>query len=418
MNKLIPIVIARPFSERLWPSFGWLVCTYFATVLVLDRVAYALVALIAVGIASTALFSYRPILDRELRFFCLVLIANLLLALPNIVLARDGLLSLENPVRMLAMIPLILGVMRYGLRPRFICIGLAVGMLSAALVVSWQYYVLGVIRPGIHYNPVLFSEVAMSAFALLAAACLVFRDRLVPLYFAGMLAAINCVVMSGTRGTLLAIVPTVAFLMWWGWRRGAMRQLLSSRPWIQLLPIFLLFLGTLFFSAGQFVDRVELAVSSTSDYFETGNASTSAGIRLEFWRSTWMAASEHPILGIGERDRRAFITEKINQGELKAEMGRMRNAHNDYLHALQSRGFPGLLILLLIYALPMIIFFRGLAQIKDEQLFAALGGVLLIIGYVTFSLTQVPMHDGLNLIFYIVTTSLCIGIMKHSPKPS
>ena len=92
----------------------------------------------------------------------------------------------------------------------------------------------------------------------------------------------------------------------------------------------------------------------------------------------------------------------------------MRNTHNDYLYAFQSRGFPGLLLILLIYLMPMLIFVRGLTAVKCEQLFASLGGVLLTIGYATYSLTSMPMYDGLPLVFYIVITSLCIGIVKNS----
>ena len=338
MNKSISSAAVRPVSGRLWPGFGWLICLLFATFLVLDRAVYNLLALIVVGIAFTAVYSYRPRLDTELRILGLVLIANLLLVLPNIVLARDGLISLENPVRMLLMLPLILAVMRYGLRPRFICIGLAVGMLAAAIVVGWQYHVLGVIRPGIHYNPILFSEVAMSAFAVLLAACLIIRDRLVPLYLAGLLAALYCVILSGTRGTLIAIIPIMIFLLWWGWRRGVWSKRSSSRRML-LVPLILLFLGTVLISHEPFIDRLQLTVKQSSEYLERGDASTPIGLRLEMWRGTWLAAREHPLLGIGGRQHQTFLKQKIASGELNPAVVIMRHAHSDYLGALQDRGF-------------------------------------------------------------------------------
>ena len=40
--------------------------------------------------------------------------------------------------------------------------------------------------------------------------------------------------------------------------------------------------------AGHFVDRVDLAVKQTSDYFKRGDASTSIGLRLELWRGAWL----------------------------------------------------------------------------------------------------------------------------------
>ncbi len=413
MNKSIPTVVARPFSERLWPSFGWLVCTYFATVLVLDRVVYALVALIAVGIAFTALFSYRPILDRELRIFCLVLITNFFLALPNIVLARDGLISLENPVRMLLMLPLIFAVTRFGLNLRYICVGLAVGMLAAALVVGWQYHVLEMVRPGIHYNPIHFSQVAMSAFSVLLAACLVIRDRLAPLYMAGLLAALYCVILSATRGTLLAIVPIIIFLLWWGRRRGVWKEKLSWRK-ILLFPIIFLFLGTVLVGTGNLLDRAQIAVNQGSDYFGGSDKISGVSIRLELWRGALMAGREHPLLGIGYRERENYLSQKILIGELKPYVANMRTTHNDYLDALQSRGVPGLILQILIYAILISIFIRGLAGVTDEKLFAALAGILVTISYATYSLTAEPMFTGMTLIFFIVINSLCIGIIKFT----
>jgi len=342
-----------------------------------------------------------------------MLITNFFLALPNIVLGRDGLLSLENPVRMLLMLPMIFAVIRFGLNLRYICVGLAVGMLAAVIVVGWQYHVLEMVRPSIHYNPVLFSEVAMSAFAVLLAACLTIQDRLVPLYLAGLIAALYCVILSGTRGTLLAIVPIVAFVLWWGWRQRTGREMLSWRRML-LIPGILLFLGTALISNEHFVNRLQVVVKQTNGYLENRDIESAIGLRLEIWRGALMAGLENPVLGIGNRERGAYIKQKIVDGELKPYVAIMNNTHNDYLYAFQSRGFPGLLLILLVYSLPMLIFIRGLTAVKKEQLFASLGGVLLIIGYATYSLTSMPIHDGLPLVFYLVITSLCIGIVKHS----
>lgn len=402
------------FAERLWPAFSWFIFLLFTTILVLDRAVYALIVLVIVVIAFIAIFTYRPRWDIELRGLALVLLINLLLGLPNIVLAKAGLISLENPLRMLLMLPLILAVMRFGLRIRFICAGLAVGMLAAALVVAWQYHVLGVARPGIHYNPLLFSEIAMSAFAVLVAASLVIRGRWVILYVAGSFAALYGVILSGSRGTLIAIIPIIVFLLWWNWRHGAPRQL-SSGCRAFLIPAILIILGVILISNGQFLRRIELGVKQTADYFESGDASTSVGLRLELWRSAWLAAREYPLLGIGGRsNRQAFIEDKIAKGELKPNVPMKRHAHNDYFNTLQNRGAPGLILQLLIYALPLLIFWRGLDQAKGDQLFAALGGMLMTISYMTFSLTEVPMYNGLPLIFFIITTSLLIGIVKNS----
>ena len=226
----------------MWPVFKWLVFLYFATLLVFDRVVYNLLALLIVSLAFASLTVYRPRWDTEVKTLALVLLANLLLAAPNLILARDGLISLENPLRMLLMIPLILAVKGCGLPARFICSGLAIGMLIASIIISWQYYIEDVVRPGGHYNPILFGQIAMSAFAVLLAGCLVFRDRMSILYFISLLASFYCVVLSGTLGALLAVGPIIIVLLWWKWRSGNLKNIWLSR-WTILLPVIVLLLG-------------------------------------------------------------------------------------------------------------------------------------------------------------------------------
>ena len=404
---------SKTLAERLWPAFNWSVFLLFLTVLLLDRAAYNLIALFIVGMSFIVIFDFRPSMDIELRTLALVLIANLLLALPNLVLARSGLISLENPLRMLLMLPMILAVMRFGLRMRFICAGLAIGMLMAAFVVGWQYHIQGEVRPGIHYNPLHFSKISMSAFAILLAASMVIRERWSYLYVAGSLAGLYCVVISGSRGMLIAIVPIIAFLLWWGWRSYITGQFLLSR-WILVMPVVLIFTGVVLISNTQFMDRIQLAVKQNTDYFKKGDADTSVGARFELWYGAMLAAKEHSLLGTGEHDRKAFIEEKIASGELKPVAAKYRHAHNDYFNALQNRGVPGLIIQLLIYAVPLVIFLRGLSESRGVRLTAALGGTLTTISYATFSLTDVPMRNGLMLVFFIVTISLLIGVLKHS----
>ena len=413
MNKSNSTFLKDSLAERLWPYFGWLSFLFFTTFLVLNRAVHALLALFLVVIAIVISYACRLQLDKELRVLAWVLVANLLLALPNIVLGRDGLISLENPVRMLMMLPLIMAVMYSGLRIRFISVGLAFGMLAAALVVTWQYYSLGEPRPGIHYNPLLFSEIAMSVFAVLLVASLVYRDRLAPLYIVGLLAALYCVNISGSRGTFIAIVPMAFYLIWWSWRRGALTQVFSSRRELWK-PAILLILSGLLISNGPILDRIRLATKQTTDYLESADTMTSISLRLELWRGALMAGRDHPLLGIGFRERYTYLNQKIADGDLKPYVANSRHVHNDYLAALQSRGIPGLLLQLLLYGAPIWIFMRGLAGARDDKLFAALAGMLVTIGYATYSLTEVPMHNGQPLVFFIVIISLCIGIIKHT----
>jgi O-antigen ligase len=402
-------------NQGIWPIFSWLVFMLFSTILIFDRAVYNLLALLIVCLASSVIILHGRLWDAEVKILALVLLANILLAIPNLILGHDDLMSLENPLRMLLMIPLLLAVKRCGLSARFICTGLAIGMLMTSLVVSWQYFVQDVERPGIHYNPILFSEIAMSAFAILLAAWLIFKGRVSILYLFGLLASLYCVVLSGARGSLIALVPILVVWLFWEWGSGAYRGFWRSQRAFLLLVI-LLFMGILLASSEYVLDRGHLAVSQISDYFERAEASTSVGLRLEMWRGAILAAAEQPLLGIG--DQHIFVIGKVLSGELEPDVLIMRHAHSDYFGALMSRGVPGLILQLLIYAVPLYIFLRGLWQEKGDKLFAALAGTLMIVAYMAFSLTEVPMYNGLPLIFFIIMTSLLIGILRHTHDPT
>ena len=184
-----------------------------------------------------------------------------------------------------------------------------------------------------------------------------------------------------------------------------------------LFAVILLFMGSVLISTGSVIDRTQLAVEQASSYFKGSESKSGVSIRMELWRGALMAGREHPLLGIGYRERETFLQQKILVGELKPYVANKHHAHNDYLDALQSRGVPGLILQILIYAILILIFIRGIKGVGDEKIFAALAGMLVTISYATYSLTEEPMFHGHPLVFFIIITSLCIGIVKYRKNP-
>ena len=406
-----------PFSliDRLWPAFGWLAGLMLASLLLLDK-TNNLLSLLIVGLAMLAMYIHRPRLDSELRWLIFVLLSSLLLAVIQLTLDRADSLVIKQPLRLLLMVPIFLAVSQRGLPIRFIFASLAIGMIVAALVAGWQFHMQGVSRPGIHHNPQLFGEVAMSSFAMLLVACLMLRDRLLPLYIVGLFAAMYSVGLSGSRGALIAIAPMLVFLLWWGWHNGKIKQLRLIHFTLALFGI-LLTAAIVLFASGQFEKRLKLGLSQANSYFEMGYSRNSIGLRLEAWRGAWLAGREYPFLGVGERSLQPFFKKKVADGLLQKDILIVKHAHNDYLEALQRRGFPGLFIQLLIYGLPLLIFTRALSG-RGEGLIAALGGSLVTISYVTYSLTDEPMHNSLTSVFYVLVIAILIGIVKFSRNQS
>ncbi|WP_242470654.1 O-antigen ligase family protein [Thiocystis violacea] len=143
--------------------------------------------------------------------------------------------------------------------------------------------------------------------------------------------------------------------------------------------------------------RFATAIVQIQDYapgaeVQAGNA---LGERFEMWRAAWMAFRSEPLLGIGVGQLNGYFKQAAEQGRISpaiADFNRGEghtHAHNDYLHALATRGWLGLVSLLLLYLVPLAVFIRAAAIERDPEA-RGLGyaGILVILAYMQFSLTD------------------------------
>ena len=362
-------------------------------------------------------FSNRlPQWDNDLKLLTIVLFLYLVLQAVAIIFNQGDISELKRPTKLLLMLLLVVAIMHRGLKVNYFYIGLAVGMILAVMYASWQYYFLNVARPGIHNNPQLMGWISATSFSLLLVASTELRNWRMFLCLVGMVASIICVILSGSRGALLGLGPVIIFA-WWYWGSGiAWKNSVKTKTSIFLMSILALIVVVIIL--GAFSKRIVLGVDQTISYMEQGNKRSSIGLRLEAWRGAIIAAREHPILGIGtgEMRRQNFIQEKINMGQLDSSIKALRHTHSDYMGALQSKGIPGLLVQLLIYVVPAIVFYRKLRAKNKMIRLSASCGILLVLNFASFSLTDMPLRHSLSLAFYLITLGIFLGVMKHSSK--
>jgi O-antigen ligase len=140
--------------------------------------------------------------------------------------------------------------------------------------------------------------------------------------------------------------------------------------------------------SSQMEARIKLAVTETQDYFHSGTSTTSVGARFEMWRAGLLLIAERPWMGWGKT---GYLQEQANlsqAGKMRPIMGQHNHLHNEYLDALVKRGLPGLVALLALYLVPLVLFAR---RVRDDNRAVrpyALAGVLLIVCYMAFGLTQ------------------------------
>ena len=389
--------------------------------------SFNLLSISIVLIASMVLIRNRhslPPLSSDIRWLSYILVANFSLALFYFVIGRDSFEVLRDPLKLIFMIPMMLAFPLVGLRPERLVQGLALGMIGAVCIASYQQQELGHLIPAelrlsiFIYNPNVFSEVAMVSCALLLSFVSLLSGWKKALIWLGALAAFYCVMISQSRGTLLALIPmglVAGFVFVKFSHPEDSRKTVPPGKYLAVIAVILLLLGVgfKFQVLGGIGKRIADAAENYSIYRADRTQESSLSIRLELWYSAWLSFKEAPLTGIGSDDRVEYLAKLESDGIVHLGSHPWRHAHSDYLDRLQRLGLPAMLLLIGLYGILVRIFWRGLKTDNHEQFSVALGGLLVVVGYATFSITEVPLYNSLTSIFFAVVISILLGILRR-----
>lgn len=406
---------------RLWSIFDYLVFAFLALSPVVYR-SFNLLGLLIILLSVIIVFRYRaylPTPSREMTWLIFLLTINLLLAVFYIAIGRDSLEIAKDPIRLMGMIPIVLAASIIGPRPDKLVLGLAVGMIGASMVVGYQAHVMEMERPGEIYNPNPFSEVAMVSGAALLCLIVLTRGWKKLLAVFGSLAAFYCVLVSETRGTLVAVIPMglICLVVLARFRHFGAGLRVTARHKVVLAAGALILIGVtglgIVLGSG-ILDRFNSAFENYSQYREDRTQITSVSIRLELWYSSWLTFKEAPLTGIGSDSRMAYLKDLESKGILHLGDYPWRHNHSDYFDSLQRQGLPGMLIVIGLYWVLFISYWRNLSDSTREQFALGLTGLLVITGYATFSVTEVPLRNSLTLVFFIALNGVLLGMLKRA----
>lgn len=107
--------------------------------------------------------------------------------------------------------------------------------------------------------------------------------------------------------------------------------------------------------------------------------------RLNLWKTALAMSSDHPLIGIGE-DNWDYHFENYR---VEGYYDTVVHPHNDYLTALVSSGYPGLIAFVGMWGVALYVGYRSAKRAKDEQVRSiALGSTFSILGFLVGSLFQ------------------------------
>ncbi len=311
----------------------------------------------------------------------------------------------DVPLRFVLAVPALFLVVRYPPALAAFWGGLAGGANGAGFLALWEKFVIDAPRASGFTNPIQYGNISMVLGVLcLAGLGWAATRRHARWWIAALVAgaAIGIVgsFLTGSRGSWVAL-PACLFLLYRHYGRTVRKRYLLGG----VLVVAVALSGVYAIPQAGMHERMQDAVEETDGYFVSGNANTSVGARFEMWRTAMMLFPENPFLGWGKT---GFLERKqalISEGKVAAFTGDHTHSHNEYLDALIKRGLLGLANLLILYGTLLFVFWRRLVRGDTASRPYTLSGLLLVISYVGFGLTQAFLthnNGAMTLVFLVV----------------
>ncbi|MYN20050.1 glycosyl transferase family 9 [Rugamonas sp. FT107W] len=338
-----------------------------------------------------------------------------LVSLARLVLDQQRLNTLDGPSRLLFGLSCI-GVVYY-LRPRarHFWLGLCFAAVLSAVVALFQVTVLGMERAiGFTHHEITFGDLALACGLMSLCGLTDLRNtRMAWLPGVGLVCGLLASMLSASRGGWLAL-PLVMIPVA---RYGV--QLYGRRLLVVGAALLVLVVLALAVPATGVAGRIEQALAEIQRYLTLGDATTSVGIRLELWKASVMMFLEHPWLGVGRDQFDVALHALAAQGRLQQSPALLySSSHNDMLNCLATGGLLDFSLLILMYVAPLRFFSRQLRSVDRGQRPLALAGMVVVVAFIGFGLTDVMFWLMMPKVFYVMMVCSLVGMCLAAQYPA
>jgi len=361
--------------------------------------------------------------------------------------------AMDNPMRWLLMLPIFFLFRRYIIDWRVISIGLSIGVFFTVSIAIYEVYFLGNYRASGGMNHVITFGELMVAVDLLLWVLMIHawnnnNKSLATLLLVASLVAFYGSLLSVTRGAWLVYVFLIFSFIIYALKRSLFNKNYSFSMPI-LMRIFLVLVILVVESQTEQFKSIEGKINTIKE-MSKGNYEHS-GSRLEIFR-TALEISRYFPYGVGTdnfrnggkaviimdannniNNKQYFLVkdnnnEILKKGDLKKihifdyrylqsynEDGsikytsRYRHAHNEWLNILAENGVAGIILLTLLFAFPLKIFWQNLNNENNLVGMYSYCGILLVVSFAIFGQTQSMFTSHAAVIFFIFFLFLFIS---------
>ncbi len=158
-----------------------------------------------------------------------------------------------------------------------------------------------------------------------------------------------------------------------------------------------------------------LPIESYPGEYRYSMLQTPIGQRLDMWSAALQLFAHAPFLGVGTGAYQAETGKLVNAGKASPDTMDFDHPHSDYFDALANRGLLGLLALLALLGVPAWLFSRRLESRDPHHMGAALGGLLVTVGFAIFGLTETMFIHSVTIGWYVIMTAVFL-VSTRAPE--
>ncbi|PSV19814.1 ligase [Photobacterium kishitanii] len=270
-----------------------------------------------------------------------------------------------------------------------------IGSITGLIIVIYFSIIIKLGRNGFPINAIPFSTIT-AIYLIFSIVLLLHCNNLKTQTIMSLmvLANISSLILSETRGTLLAGFIAIIFI--------SLKTLHFNKINLKIIATSVVIITGMFLTLKHPIEqRIEQTAVEYHE-IEAGNLTSSIGLRFQLWDSTPMLIKDNILLGVGNNIRNEidnlYKKNKISQSLYSLQPAHL---HNQYLDKIVKNGILGFILFMFLLLFPIVLSKKTSTLYKQLSL-----GVIIIFSIA--SLTDVPFNHGQTLFIYL----LFIGVFN------
>jgi O-antigen ligase len=394
-----------------------------ATVLGVDKSSGLIFGVVVLLGLWQMIFHYKDILpiSKEEVIFFFSLSILLLVAITTTYITKADFARADRFIGLVLVIPVYMYFKQNLTNEKYVWFGVIIGAYIAFIIALYQSYEAGYQQRATGVvNGILFGNLSL-IMGVMSLAGLGWFNKLkwwllifpILAFISGLLAS----ALSLTRGGWLSLPFLILLFIWYISKRFSLRTNIIS------LGLVVVLVGGIYILPQTGVQkRIDTSLTNLHIYLDSENVndaarSNSVGSRLEMWKAAWLIFVDHPIIGVGWGGYSQKAQELVNKGDINAIASKFYHPHNQYLSALAKSGLIGLIVIIIFYYLQAFVFslcIRGSRQSEVHRL--SLAGLILVVGFASFGLTEAVLERSKPVIFYAFYLAVFMALIQRSDQ--